>query len=165
MLPLPFANMSTETSPVTTPLAASRNNSSTGSHGGFLGKAVDLGVTVVVVQRDQDEEKGPDPTVTVATPIDQVIPDHNTLGWKRTTIVLIVEAIALGTLSIPKAFAAVGMFAGVFLTVSLGLIAIYTAHLVGEVKIKYPRVENYPDAVGLFGGRFGYEVKSRACEC
>ncbi|KAG7150731.1 N amino acid transport system protein like [Verticillium longisporum] len=37
------------------------------------------------------------------------------LGWKRLTIVLIVEAIALGSLSIPSAFATLGMVAGVIL--------------------------------------------------
>jgi hypothetical protein len=34
------------------------------------------------------------------------------LGWKRLTICLIVEAIALGSLSVPSAFATVGMVAG-----------------------------------------------------
>ena len=46
------------------------------------------------------------------------------LGWKRLTIVLIVEAIALGSLSIPSAFAALGMVAGVITCVGLGLVAI-----------------------------------------
>ena len=49
------------------------------------------------------------------------------LGWKRLTICLIVKAIALGALSIPSAFASVGMVAGVILTVGIGLIAIYTS--------------------------------------
>lgn len=44
------------------------------------------------------------------------------LGWKQLTICLIVEAIALGSLSIPSAFASVGMVAGVILTVGLGFV-------------------------------------------
>ena len=80
------------------------------------------------------------------------------LGWKKLTICLIVEAIALGSLSVPSAFAAVGMVAGVILTVGLGLIAIYTSYLVGQVKLKYPHVEHYADAVRLIWGKFGYEL-------
>lgn len=80
------------------------------------------------------------------------------LGWKRLTICLIVEAIALGSLSIPSAFATVGMVPGVILSVSLGLIAIYTSYVVGQVKLKYPHVDHYADAVGLIWGRFGYEL-------
>lgn len=82
----------------------------------------------------------------------------NRLGWKRLTICLIVEAIALGSLSVPSAFASVGMVAGVILTVGLGLIAIYTSFVVGQVKLKFPHVDHYADAVGLIWGRFGYEL-------
>jgi hypothetical protein len=57
------------------------------------------------------------------------------LGWKRLTVCLIVEAIALGSLSVPSAFATVGMVAGVILTVGLGLVAIYTSYVVGQVKV------------------------------
>lgn len=80
------------------------------------------------------------------------------LGWRRLTVVLIVEAIALGSLSIPGAFATLGMVAGVILTIGLGLIAIYTSHVVGQVKIKFPHVKHYADAGRLMAGRFGYEV-------
>lgn len=80
------------------------------------------------------------------------------LGWKRLTIVLIVEAIALGSLSLPAAFASLGMVAGVICCVGLGLIAIYTSDIVGKVKIAYPEVAHYADAGRLLMGRFGYEV-------
>ncbi|TKA58183.1 hypothetical protein B0A55_11512 [Friedmanniomyces simplex] len=39
------------------------------------------------------------------------------LGWKRLTICLIVEAIALGSLSTPSAFATLGMLAAILLTI------------------------------------------------
>ena len=55
------------------------------------------------------------------------------LGWKRLTVVLIVEAIALGSLSMPSAFATLGMVAGTILTVLLGFVAIYTSYIVGQV--------------------------------
>lgn len=82
----------------------------------------------------------------------------NQLGWQKLTICLIVKAIALGALSIPSAFANVGMVAGVILTVGIGLIAIYTSHVIGQVAVKYPHVKHYADAVRLIWGRFGYEL-------
>lgn len=85
---------------------------------------------------------------------------YKRLGWQRLTICLIVEAIALGSLSLPSVFAAVGMIAGVLMTVGIGLMAIYTGYLVGQVKLKYPQVEHYADAVGLIWGKFGYELAS-----
>ncbi|KAI9154792.1 N amino acid transport system protein [Paramyrothecium foliicola] len=80
------------------------------------------------------------------------------LGWKRLTVVLIVEAIALGSLSLPGAFASLGMVAGVILTVGMGLIAIYTSYIVGQVKLAFPQVSHYADAGQLMMGRIGYEV-------
>jgi hypothetical protein len=80
------------------------------------------------------------------------------LGWKRLTVVLLVEAIALGALSIPSAFATLGMVAGVILTVGIGLIAIYTSYVVGQVKLAFPEVAHYADAGRLLMGRFGYEL-------
>jgi len=82
----------------------------------------------------------------------------NKLGWKKLTICLIVEAIALGSLSIPSAFATVGMVPGIFLSIVLGLVAIYTAHVVGQVKLKYPEINDYADAVKLIWGQFGYNL-------
>lgn len=82
----------------------------------------------------------------------------NKLGWKRLTVCLIVEAIALGSLSIPSAFAKLGMVAGVIMCVGLGLVAIYTSYVVGQVKMRYPHVNHYSDAVQLIWGRFGYEL-------
>ncbi|KAI5465421.1 transmembrane amino acid transporter protein-domain-containing protein [Mariannaea sp. PMI_226] len=83
---------------------------------------------------------------------------YHRLGWKRLTIVLIVQAIALGSLSIPAAFATLGMVAGVLCSVGIGLLAIYTAYIVGQVKVTYPQVEHYPAAGGLMFGRLGYEA-------
>ncbi|KAF5003624.1 hypothetical protein FDECE_9829 [Fusarium decemcellulare] len=80
------------------------------------------------------------------------------LGWKRLTVVLIVEAIALGCLSLPSAFATLGMVAGTILTVGIGLVAIYTSHVVGQVKLKFPHVSHYADAGKLMMGKFGYEL-------
>lgn len=82
------------------------------------------------------------------------------LGWKRLTIVLIVESIALGSLSLPAAFASLGMVAGVISCIGVGLLAIYTSHIIGLVKLKFPKVSHYGDAIGLLLGKIGYEVAS-----
>lgn len=60
----------------------------------------------------------------------------------------------------PSAFASLGMVAGVIVTLGLGLIAIYTSYIVGQVRLKHPHVQHYADAVGLIWGRFGYELTS-----
>ena len=111
---------------------------------------------------DQSHPPG-DLKVDGLTPEDQIVYEEgiqkfSRLGWKRLTVVLIVEAIALGTLSIPSAFAKLGMIAGVICTVGIGAIAIYTSYLVGQVKLAFPAVTNYADAGGLMFGRVGYEV-------
>ena len=78
------------------------------------------------------------------------------LSWKQLTICLVVEAIALGTLGMPSAFASLGMVCGVILTVALAFIAIYTSYVVGQVKLSHPEVKHYADAVRLIWGRPGY---------
>ncbi|KAG5935918.1 hypothetical protein E4U59_005282 [Claviceps monticola] len=80
------------------------------------------------------------------------------LGWKRLAVVTIVEAIALGALSLPAAYHTLGMFPGVFLTITLGFVAIFTSYLVGQVKLKFPETANYADAGRLLLGRVGYEI-------
>lgn len=82
------------------------------------------------------------------------------LGWKGLTICLIVEAIALGSLSLPSAFADLGMVLGILITIGFGILAMYTSYLIGQVKLRYPHVSDYADAVGLIWGRFGYCLAS-----
>lgn len=55
----------------------------------------------------------------------------------------------------PSAFASLGMVAGVFVTVGLGLIAICTSYVIGQVRLKHSHVQHYADAVALLQGRFG----------
>ncbi|KAJ3531669.1 hypothetical protein NM208_g8778 [Fusarium decemcellulare] len=80
------------------------------------------------------------------------------LGWKRLTIVLIVQAIALGSLSLPGAFATLGMVPGVIACVGVGLIAMYASYMIGLVKLKYPHIDHYVDAGRLLAGGFGDKV-------
>ncbi|KAK1981919.1 transmembrane amino acid transporter [Colletotrichum cereale] len=77
------------------------------------------------------------------------------LGWKRLAIVTIVEAVALGALSLPSAYHTLGMFPGVFLTITIGMLSIFTSYLVGRVKLAHPHVANYAEAGRLLFGRYG----------
>ncbi|TXT12652.1 uncharacterized protein COLE_03062 [Cutaneotrichosporon oleaginosum] len=67
------------------------------------------------------------------------------LSWLQLTIVLIVTAVALGTLSMPVVFASLGMVGGILITIFMGFVAIYTSYVIGQVKLKYPQVCHYPD--------------------
>lgn len=106
------------------------------------------------------EEGSPSPPTSKTEFVrDRVIQGNekfNRLGWKRLTICLIVEAVALGSLSLPAAFSTLGMVAGVISSVAIGIIATYAGYIVGAVKIKYPHVENYPDIGRLLLGETGF---------
>lgn len=80
------------------------------------------------------------------------------LGWKRLAIILITEAVALGSLSIPASFATLGMLGGVISSVGIGLIATYASYEVGAVKLKYPHVEHYGDIGRLILGETGFWI-------
>ncbi|KAJ5991622.1 hypothetical protein N7499_004036 [Penicillium canescens] len=80
------------------------------------------------------------------------------LGWKRLVIILIVEAVALGSLSLPKSFMTLGMVGGVVCSVGIGLIATYASYEVGAVKVKYPEVEHYGDIGRLILGEKGFWI-------
>ncbi|KAJ5766078.1 uncharacterized protein N7511_003694 [Penicillium nucicola] len=84
------------------------------------------------------------------------------LGWKRLTIILIVQSIALGSLSLPSAFATLGMVAGVTLCLGLGCIAIYGSYMIGLAKLKYPHAAHYVHFGRLLLGGFGEKLFSVA---
>lgn len=82
------------------------------------------------------------------------------LSWVRLTTCLIVEAVALGALSLPHAYATLGLPAGVVLTIGIGLVSVYTAYLVGQVcNRQWPiQVLHYTDIGELMWGRWGREI-------
>lgn len=90
---------------------------------------------------------------------------RNKLGWIKMSVLLCVEAIALGALSLPGAFASVGMAGGVILCVGIGLIAIYAGLICAQVGVKYQgQVDDYASVgrvlfapLGPKWAKFGYE--------
>ncbi|RSM06598.1 hypothetical protein CDV31_009027 [Fusarium ambrosium] len=59
------------------------------------------------------------------------------LGWKRLTIILIVESVALAA------------------SVCLQLLPHSGCYIIGQVKLKYPDIHSYADIGGLLMGKFG----------
>lgn len=80
------------------------------------------------------------------------------LSWPRMTICLIVEAIALGSLSQPKTFSQLGMVPAVILTLGIGVLATAASLYLGEVCIRYPGVKHFDNIGQLLGGRIGREI-------
>lgn len=84
------------------------------------------------------------------------------IGYIQFTVLLIVEAIALGTLGMPSAFAALGMALGIVLTLFFGLISIYMAYILGQVKLNNTDVKSFPDLGRLLFGNPGYWVTDQS---
>jgi hypothetical protein len=65
------------------------------------------------------------------------------LSWPQCTLCLTVEAIAVGILSVARAFATLGLLTGLMLCIGIGLLAIHTSITLGKVALKYPEVRSY----------------------
>ncbi|KPM38587.1 N amino acid transport system protein [Neonectria ditissima] len=104
----------------------------------------------------------PDPYDETARSIEEGEAQFHRLGWKRLALILIVEAIALGSLSLPAAFAILGMVPGVLMCVLLGLAAMQASYTIGAVKLKYPHARHYVEIGRLMMGSFGYHLFSVA---
>lgn len=81
------------------------------------------------------------------------------LSWVQLGLLLLVEAVALGSLSLPGSFDTVGMAAGVIITFVVGLLTLYTAYVVGAASNKYQdQVHSYSDLSTLMWGKWGGEL-------
>ncbi|KAH7026440.1 N amino acid transport system protein [Microdochium trichocladiopsis] len=78
------------------------------------------------------------------------------MGWRGLALILIVEAVALGALSLPQCFAVLGIVAGTIVSVVFGLLAIVAGHNVGALKCKFPHVRSYADAGAVLFGKMGF---------
>ncbi|KDN36490.1 hypothetical protein K437DRAFT_54422 [Tilletiaria anomala UBC 951] len=159
---------SVEPAAAATPAADSSSIASSGETAGVLGGAsTDVGKkkdAVGSASLVDGAEKGP--VVVQADDYDasQGISEKTKakfkqLGWVRLTVCLIVEAIALGALSLPGVFATLGLVPGALTCIGIGLIAIYTSYLVGRACNRSPiPIEHFHDLGELMFGRVGREV-------
>lgn len=114
----------------------------------------------------EDEEKHPDFTTAAAImaagpgdgsgskaqssrPISIISARHKfaQLSWQRLTSCLICEAIALGALGMPKAFATLGMAYGIIFTVAIGLLATHCSLLLAKACLKLPHLKDYAEVI------------------
>ncbi|OCH93824.1 hypothetical protein OBBRIDRAFT_832292 [Obba rivulosa] len=87
---------------------------------------------------------------------------YRTMEWWKAAALMLAETVSLGILSIPSAFASVGMVAGCILIIGLGLIATASGYLIGSFKVRYPQVHNMADAGYILAGPIGREVLGAA---
>ncbi|KAI0797504.1 transmembrane amino acid transporter protein-domain-containing protein [Abortiporus biennis] len=87
---------------------------------------------------------------------------YRTMVWWKAAALMLAETVSLGILSIPSVFASVGMVAGCFLVIGLGIIATASGYVIGSFKLRYPHVHNMADAGEVLGGRIGREVLGAA---
>ncbi|KAH9900929.1 transmembrane amino acid transporter protein-domain-containing protein [Cubamyces lactineus] len=87
---------------------------------------------------------------------------YRTMVWWKAAALMLAETVSLGILSIPSAFASVGMVAGILLVIGLGTIATATGYMIGTFKLRYPHVHNMADAGEILAGPIGREVLGAA---
>lgn len=71
---------------------------------------------------------------------------------------MIAETVSLGILSLPSALSTLGLVPGLILLLTLGLLATYTGHIIGQFKLCHPHVHSMADAGSVLFGRLGGEI-------
>lgn len=71
---------------------------------------------------------------------------------------MVAETISMGILSLPAAFANLGLVPGIIILVGLGIIATYTGYVIGQFKCRYPQISSVADAGEILLGPFGREL-------
>lgn len=83
---------------------------------------------------------------------------YKRLSWPLVAILMIAEIVSNGMLSLPSAFAAVGMVPGIIITTFLGVFATYTSWLLVKFKLRHPEVHTMADAGYIMFGTVGREL-------
>lgn len=83
---------------------------------------------------------------------------YKRLSWQLVAILMIAEIVSNGMLSLPSAFAAVGMVPGIIIIAFLGVFATYTSWLLVQFKLRHPEVHTMADAGFIMFGPIGREI-------
>ncbi|KAM3498070.1 hypothetical protein MY10362_008593 [Beauveria mimosiformis] len=83
---------------------------------------------------------------------------YKRLSWQLVAILMIAEIVSNGMLSLPSAFAAVGMVPGIVIIIFLGVFATYTSWLLVQFKLRHPEVHTMADAGFIMFGPIGREI-------
>jgi amino acid permease len=110
----------------------------------------------------QDSEHQPDPPADVFGDEANAEVHYKTCKWYHAGILMIAETISLGVLALPLTLASLGFVPGVLLIITLGIMAGYTAYLIGKFKLAYPAVQSFADCGELIAGPIGREIMAAA---
>ncbi len=83
---------------------------------------------------------------------------YKRLSWQLVAILMIAEIVSNGMLSLPSAFAVVGMVPGIIIIIFLGVFATYTSWLLVQFKLRHPEVHTMADAGYIMFGPVGREI-------
>ncbi len=83
---------------------------------------------------------------------------YKRLSWQLVAVLMIAEIVSNGMLSLPSAFAVVGMVPGIIIVAFLGVFATYTSWLLVRFKLRHPEVHTMADAGFIMFGPVGREV-------
>lgn len=73
-------------------------------------------------------------------------------------MLVLAETIFLGFLPLPAALSVLGIIPGLIILVFLGILDLYTGHVIGRFKLSYPHVYSMADAWEIFFSNIGREV-------
>ncbi|KAJ6785859.1 hypothetical protein PWT90_09888 [Aphanocladium album] len=83
---------------------------------------------------------------------------YKRLSWQLVAVLMIAEIVSNGMLSLPSAFAWVGMVPGIIIIIFLGVFATYTSWLLVKFKLRHPEVHTMADAGYIMFGPIGREI-------
>ncbi|KAF4119480.1 Transmembrane amino acid transporter protein [Geosmithia morbida] len=86
--------------------------------------------------------------------------EYRSLGWVRTSIILLKLCFATGVLAIPSAFSVIGYGPGIILLACWGAITTYYAYIMYIFRMQHASVHNIADAAAVMGGPIAREITS-----
>jgi hypothetical protein len=89
-------------------------------------------------------------------------PDYRAVTWLGASILMMKSEMGIGILSIPQAFATLGLVPGVIVLLVISAITTWSSYVVGVFKLKHPEAYGFADTAAIIFGPVGQEVASVA---
>lgn len=83
---------------------------------------------------------------------------YKVLNRWQCGLLMVAETIFMGILSLPTAFAGLGLAPAIIILVVLGILATYTGYVIGQFKCRYPHISSVADAGEILLGPIGREL-------
>ncbi|GAA5874310.1 hypothetical protein JCM8547_007559 [Rhodosporidiobolus lusitaniae] len=84
--------------------------------------------------------------------------NYRSLGWIRTSVLLVKTQIGLGVLGIPSILTTLGLVPGIVLILVVACLTTWCDFVIAQFKLAHPEVYSMADIGFLIGGRFGREL-------